>query len=147
MTRPTTDAPCVILNRRMIDAPRERVFQAFTNPQVLARWWGPKGFANTFHRCEVRPGGEWHFTMHAPNGMEFPNRCLFDDVTAPERIVIHHIEPMHDFTLTITLEEAQGATWLVWHMRFTSAEECARVREFVQVANEENLDRLEAQLT
>lgn len=135
-----------IVNERLIQAPRERVFQAFTNPYVLARWWGPKGFTNTFEECDVRPGGSWRFTMHGPQGMDLRNHNVFLEVQAPERIVIQHLQPVHDFTLTVTLAEQGKATRLTWRMRFATAEEHERMKDFIHGANEQNLDRLEAQL-
>lgn len=135
-----------IVNERLIQAPRERVFQAFTNPHVLARWWGPKGFTNTFEECDVRPGGSWRFTMHGPQGVDLRNHNVFLEVQAPERIVIQHLQPVHDFTLTVTLAEQGNATRLTWRMRFATAEEHARMKAFIHDANEQNLDRLEAQL-
>lgn len=146
MTGHSHTDPRDIVNRRTIDAPRELVFQAFTNPQVLARWWGPKGFTNTFTECDVRPGGHWRFTMHAPNGSAFGNHCVFEEIAPPERIVIHHLGPMHDFTLTVTLDKTGNTTDLTWHMRFATAAERERVGSHVAVANEENIDRLVSQL-
>ena len=52
-------------NSRVFDAPRERVFRAWTDPEHLKQWWGPKGFTNTFHEFDMRPGGHWRFVMHA----------------------------------------------------------------------------------
>lgn len=48
-----------IISSREFGVPRERVFRAWTTPDLLARWWGPHGFTNTFHECDVRPGGTW----------------------------------------------------------------------------------------
>ncbi len=58
---------------REIPASVEHVFAAFSDPARLARWWGPAGFTNTFDVCEFKPGGQWSFTMHGPDGANYPN--------------------------------------------------------------------------
>lgn len=65
---------------RVLEAPRERVFRAFSDPAHLERWWGPKGFTNTFHEFDLRPGGNWRFVMHGPDGADFPNESVFVEV-------------------------------------------------------------------
>ena len=135
-----------IASTRAIDAPRERVFAAFVDPEQLARWWGPKGFTNTFHACDPRPGGAWRFVMHGPDGTDYPNESVFTAVVPPERIVIEHLRPMHWFQMTVALAERDGKTTVTWHMLFESPEECDRVKAFVVPANEQNLDRLEEHL-
>lgn len=131
---------------RQLAYPREKVFSAWTDGAALARWWGPKGFRNTFHVFDPRPGGKWTYTMHAPDGSDFLNKCVFVDCARPSRVVIDHLEPMHRFLITATFAERGGGTELIFRQEFESAEEFARVGEFVKKANEENLDRLEAVL-
>ena len=63
-----------IVTTRLLDWPRERVFRAWTDPAHLARWWGPKGFTNTFHEFDLRPGGLWRFVMHGANGADYQNK-------------------------------------------------------------------------
>ncbi|WP_408009937.1 SRPBCC family protein [Pseudalkalibacillus sp. A8] len=135
-----------IVNTRIFDVSRERIFQAFNNPDHLAQWWGPKGFTNTFHEFDFSPDGVWRYTMHGPNGVDYENKSVFIEVVKPERIVLRHLEPNHEFLLTVTLEEREDKTELTWRMLFESAEEYEKIREFCYKANEENLDRLEAQL-
>ena len=134
-----------IFTFRVIDAPRERVFSAFSDPSRLAQWWGPKGFTNTFQEFDLRPGGAWRFTMHGPDGGNYPNESVFD-VVGPERVVIRHVSAPH-FELTITFAEEAGGTRVGWRQLFNSAEERERIARFAVEANEQNLDRLEAQLT
>jgi uncharacterized protein YndB with AHSA1/START domain len=76
---------------RVIDAPRERVFKAFSDPNHLAKWWGPKGFTNTFDEFDLRPGGVWRFVMHGPDAANFPNESVFVEVAVPERVVLKYI--------------------------------------------------------
>jgi uncharacterized protein YndB with AHSA1/START domain len=130
---------------RVLDAPRERVFAAFTDPERLARWWGPKGFRSTFQVFEPRPGGAWRFVMHGPDGGNFPNESIFEELVWPERIVIRHASAPR-FRLHVTFADAGVRTRVGWRQVFDTAEECDRVRAVAVPANEENLDRLSAEL-
>jgi uncharacterized protein YndB with AHSA1/START domain len=133
------------IHSRLVDAPRERVFKAITVPAHLAKWWGPEGFTSTFEVCEPRPGGTWRFVLHGPDGTDYPNQNRFE-VVEPERVVIEHIAQPHHFRLTITLA-AQGEQTLVgWRQVFDTAAEKQRVAQFVIPANEQNLDRLAAEV-
>lgn len=134
-----------ILTTRLFDAPRELAFRAFSDPAVLARWWGPAGFTNTFKAFDFEPGGIWRFVMHGPDGVDYPNESVFTEIVKPERIVFDHVSG-HKFTAIFLLQEQDGKTLLHWIMRFDSAEECAKVRDFVCEANGENMDRLAHQL-
>jgi len=135
------------VNTRFLAMSRERVWATFANPQALAAWWGPNGFTNTFHAFDFRPGGVWKFTMHGPDGAAYAMDHRFVEIVAPERIVIRHLQPAHDFTLTITLAKHDGHTALGWRMVFDDPAEAERVSAFVVPANEQNLDRLEAHLS
>ncbi len=134
-----------IATTRLIDAPRERVFSAFTDPARLARWWGPKGFTNTFREFDPRPGGTWRFIMHGPDGANYENHSTFLDVVPPEHIVFRHDSAPH-FKMTIVLADRDGRTQLSWTQRFDSVEDRDKVARFAVDANEQNLDRLEAEL-
>lgn len=135
-----------IATTRRIDFPRELVFQAFRDPDHLAKWWGPKGFTNTFQEFDFKPGGAWRFVMHGPDGQNYPNKSVFEEVVEPERIVFQHVSG-HRFQMTITLDDQAGKTRIDWRMLFESAVECSRSKPYVVPANEQNLDRLEAELT
>src|SRR4051794_38504484 len=65
---------------REVPAPVEQVFAAISNPARLARWWGPAGFTNTFATCEFKTGGRWSFTMHGPNGANYPNESVSTEI-------------------------------------------------------------------
>jgi uncharacterized protein YndB with AHSA1/START domain len=130
-----------LVTSRLIDAPRERVFSAFSDPAQLQHWWGPNGFTNTFHEFDLRPGGKWRFVMHGPDGANYPNESVFVEVAPAERVVFRH-ESGPRFEMTITFE-SQGAKTLVgWRQVFDTAAECRRVARFAVDANEQNLDRL-----
>lgn len=135
-----------IVSTRVLDAPRELVFRAFSDPDLLARWWGPEGFTNNFQEFDLRPGGAWRFVMRGPDGAEYPMEKVFVEVATPERIVLRHLQPMHRFEMTMTFADEVGRTRLTWRMRFDSAEEVERIRDVLAEANEQNFDRLEAQL-
>ena len=135
-----------LISSRVFDYPREVVFRAVTDPNVLAKWWGPAGFTNIFEICEPRPGGAWRFVMQGPDGTRYPNESEFVEVVPPERIVLVHLRPMHRFVLTMTFADEAGQTRLTWHMLFDSAEEVERIRPYVPAANEQNFDRLQEQL-
>ncbi len=142
---PSSAADRVIETSRLLDFPREFVFEAFRDPKQLAQWWGPAGFTNTFEQFEFKPGGNWRFVMHGPNGANYPNQSTFFEISEPERIVIRH-DCSPYFQMTITLADEAGKTRLGWHMLFNTADECAKVKSFAPAANEQNLDRLSAQL-
>ncbi len=134
-----------IVTTRVLAWPREHVFRAWTEPEHLARWWGPKGFTNTFQEFDPRPGGRWQFVMHGPNGADYPNQSVFVEIVKPERIVFDHLSGPA-FQVTATFAEEAGKTRLTFRMLFETAAECDKVKGFAVGANEENLDRLEAEL-
>jgi uncharacterized protein YndB with AHSA1/START domain len=130
---------------RDIPAPPDQVFAAFTDPTRLARWWGPAGFTNTFNLCEFRTGGRWSFVMHAPNGNTFPNESLFAEVDPPRKVVVQHLsEPK--YLLTIGLTPSATGTVVSWNQAFESAHMAAKLEHIVVPANEQNLDRLAAEV-
>jgi len=126
----TTDTPDLVISR-VFDAPRELVFKAWTEPAMLLRWWGPRGFTNTFHEIDVRPGGTWRFIMHGPDGVDYPNLIVFDEVIRPERLVYTHGSGVEGdpgtFNVTATFEEQGDKTLLTLRMLFPTIEERDRV--------------------
>jgi uncharacterized protein YndB with AHSA1/START domain len=136
---------CDVVSTRVFTAPRERVFEAFSDPRQLAQWWGPKGFTNTIEKFDLRPGGAWRLTMRAPNGAEYPNESEFVEVVKPERIVFDHLRPVHRFLMTMTYETEGSGTRLTWRMH-PESDEGEKMRGFLSAANEENFERLEAHL-
>ena len=129
---------------RVMTAGPQQVYAAFERPELLARWWGPKGFTNTFEQFEFKPGGRWVFTMHGPNGTDYANENAFRELR-PDRIVIEHVSQPH-FVLTVTLTTQGDRTHLSWVQEFDSPEVAAKLRPLITDANEQNLDRLEAVL-
>lgn len=135
-----------VVNTRVFSAPRARVFAAFADPKQVAIWWGPNGFTNTVDELDLRVGGKWRVTMHAPNGADYANESVITDVVVPERLVFQHLGPMHRFEVSHLYSEEGGGTRLTWRMRFESADEVAKLGGFIHKANEENFDRLAAHL-
>lgn len=133
-----------IVSVRTIAAPPDRVFGAFRDAERLQRWWGPKGFTNEFDVFDFRPGGTWQYTMRGPDGTAYPNESRFVDIDDPVRIELDHLRPMHWFRLSMTFEKAGAGTQLSWTMRFEDERE--ELRPILEQANEENFDRLEAEL-
>lgn len=135
-----------IISSRVFFYKREQVFSAWSDPQLLAQWFGPNGFTNTIHLFEFKNGGKWKLTMHGPDGTDYHNENCFTEIISPERIVFDHLEPIHTFTTTVVFEETGGHTRLVLSMVFDLLSEYEKVNEFIAVANQENFDRLETVL-
>lgn len=133
-----------LVTARHFPFPRAALLDAFRDGARLARWWGPAGFTNDFEVFEPRPGGLWRFTMIGPDGARYANECRFIEL-GPDRVVIRHI-PWPRFDLAVTLDDVPGGTRLGWCQRFDTEETCDRVKGIAEPANEENLDRLEAEL-
>lgn len=134
-----------IISHRIIKVPPEVVFKAFTDPALLAQWWGPNGFTNTFETFDLRPGGQWKFIMHGPNGTDYPNLSEFVVIKEPEKIVFNHaVDPL--FQMTIGFEPVEGGTRFSFQMLFETEADCERVKRYAPDANEQNFDRLEAVL-
>jgi uncharacterized protein YndB with AHSA1/START domain len=114
---------------RVFDAPRSLVFEAWTQPEHLARWWGPQGFVNVAWEIDVRPGGAWFRRMQAPDGTLFTKRGVYREVVPPERLVFTYVNEAADGTpgretlVTVTFEEQGARTRLtLLHTGFESAE-------------------------
>jgi uncharacterized protein YndB with AHSA1/START domain len=112
---------------RVFDAPRELVFRMWTDPEHVGRWWGPRGFTTTTHAMDVRPGGEWRFVMHGPDGTDYPNRVVYTEVVPPERLAYRHsgdtpTDPVK-FDVTVTFADEGGKTRLSMRMLFPTAGE------------------------
>jgi uncharacterized protein YndB with AHSA1/START domain len=111
-----------ILITRVFNAPRDLVFQVWTDPQHVAQWWGPTGFTTTTHHMEVKPGGVWRHTMHGPDGRDYPNKIIYLEVVRPERLVYKHAgepetEPV-DFQTIVTFAEEGSQTRVTMQMQF-----------------------------
>ena len=102
-----------IVLTRVFNAPRERVFEAYSRPEHVDRWFGPRGFTTVTHAMEFRPGGAWSFTMTAPDGTVYPNYVVYREIDRPSRLVFDHgssAEQPGEFHVTITFTEEEGGT-------------------------------------
>src|SRR3984893_18896000 len=103
---------------RVFNAPREAVFKAWTDPQQLAKWWGPKGFTNPVCEVDLKPGGALKIVMRAPDGGEYPMQGVFREILPPSRLVFTNIAVDKDGNhiieglTTVTFAEEGGRTKL-----------------------------------
>jgi len=122
-----------IVMSRVLTAPRELVWEAWTNPKHVANWWGPRGFTTTTKRHEFRVGGYWEHVMHGPDGTNYPNKSRFAEIVPLEKIVFSHgggreEGPGATFTATWTFETVEGnKTRLTGRLVFPTPE----ARDFV----------------
>jgi uncharacterized protein YndB with AHSA1/START domain len=125
----TADREMVIT--RVINVPRALVFEAWTQPEHIGNWWGPRGFTTTTHSMDVRPGGEWRFVMHGPDGTNHKNRIVYLEVVKPERLVYNHFGEEGDeeekFQTTVTFLDRGATTEVVMRALFPTV----AAREFV----------------
>jgi len=133
-----------IVSPRIVDATPEAVYAAFADPQRLERWWGPKGFVNRMQAFELQPGGRWHILMTGPDGQSFPNQSVFEDVIPGRRVVYEH--GGHVFRAMLDFAPQGAGTRVTFVMRFPTAADRDAVAPICIPSNEENLDRLEAEL-
>jgi uncharacterized protein YndB with AHSA1/START domain len=142
---PTTP-DCEIVSSRIVNAARDIVYTAWTDPNHLKNWWGPAGFTNTFSEFDLRPGGKWSFIMHGPDKGNYHNECEFIKIDKPVLIAWKRFsKPL--FQVVATFDEVStDKTKIVFKMLFNSVEECNKIKPFVVDKNEENFDRLENEL-
>jgi uncharacterized protein YndB with AHSA1/START domain len=135
-----------IVLSRVFDAPRELVFDAFTRPEHITHWWGPRGFTTTTHSMDFRVGGVWRFVMHGPDGTDYPNDVRYTEIVRPERLAYDHGsddggDP--NFRVVVTFEDRGGKTELSMRLITASAEEVRAMAEFgAPEGGKQTLDRL-----
>jgi len=139
--KPDDQNDATFRSNRVLPYQPQLVFEAFARPELLAQWWGPNGFANTFEVFEFKTGGRWKFVMHGPDGSDHPNENVFLELDGPSRVVIQHVSQPR-FVLTVTLTACESGTAITWTQEFEDSAVAARVRKIVEPANEQNLDRL-----
>lgn len=134
-----------IVTTRIFNFPKSQIFEAFSNPEHFQNWWGPNGHTNTFLDFNFIPGGKWNFIMHAPDGENYPNECVFEQIVPDELIAWIHLG--HPYNALFTFEEiAPAQTRVTFQMTFSSEEETEKLRPFIAPKNEENFDRLEMEI-
>lgn len=131
---------------RIYDAPVKAVWDAWTDPKQVAQWWGPRGFTLTTHSKDLRPGGTWAYTMHGPDGTDYPNKTKYYEVEKYSRLVYDHggnddRPPM--FRVTVTFAELKGRTKMEMTMSFATPEIAEESRKFIKKAGGDSTwDRL-----
>lgn len=138
-----TNLNAEIISSRVLSFSVEQVYHAFENPEILKKWWGPKGFTNTFHEFDLRPEGTWKLTMHGPEKGNYENESVFIEVDKNKRVAWKRIsQPL--FNMVVEFEKIDSkSSKITFQMIFSSFEECDKIRRFATPSNEENFDRLE----
>jgi uncharacterized protein YndB with AHSA1/START domain len=122
---------------RVYDAPVQVVWDAWTDPAQAAQWWGPRGFTITTHSKDLKPGGIWHYTMHGPDGVDYPNKTKYLEVEKCAKLVYDHggndeREPM--FRVTVLFSESKGKTTMDMCMTLPTPEAAEETAKFVKKA-------------
>jgi len=122
---------------RIYDAPVKAVWEAWTDPQQVAQWWGPRGFTITTHSKDLRSGGSWSYTMHGPDGVDYPNTTKYLEVEKHVRLVYDHgghedRPPM--FRVTVLFSELNGKTKMDMTMALPTPEAADAARIFIKKA-------------
>jgi uncharacterized protein YndB with AHSA1/START domain len=116
-----------IVISRLIDAPQDLVFEAFTDQKHVSKWWGPNGFTTTTLIMDLRPGGIWRFVMHGPDGRDYQNLVTYLEISKPKRLVYEH-SGLGDtagikFHATVTFKPVGGKTEVTLRSVFPTAAE------------------------
>jgi uncharacterized protein YndB with AHSA1/START domain len=138
-----------LVTTRVLDAPPETVYNAWTDPTQMARWWGPKNFTNPVCELDVRPGGAWRIVMRAPDGMEYICAGVYSEVVKAERLVFSNNafdregKPLLEGVTSVTFE-AQGAkTKLTLETRVVGkVSYAAQMLDGMEAGWNQSLDRL-----
>ena len=122
---------------RVYDAPVAAVWDAWTDPAQAAKWWGPRGFTITTHSKDLRPGGHWAYTMHGPDGTDYPNKAIYFEVEPQRKLVYDHggsddRPPL--FRVTVLFEEIDGQTHMDMTMSFATPEVAREMVKFIKQA-------------
>lgn len=135
---------------RVLDAPPDLVYRAWTEPQRMQRWFGPKVFTNPVCELDVRVGGAWRIVMQAPDGTQYPCGGVYREVTPGERLVFTNIalteegKPLIDGLTSVTFEEEDGKTKLTLVTRGTGLEpRTAAMLQGMEAGWSQSLDKLE----
>lgn len=140
------DEPLIIMTRTL-DAPRKLVWKAFTEPEHVANWWGPRGVTTKVVKLDLRPGGEWRFEHHMPDGSAYIFKGKYLEVVEPEKLVnTFGIEGMfegRELVETHTFDEVGGKTKYKSVSRFESiADRDGMLASGMEEGARESMDRL-----
>jgi uncharacterized protein YndB with AHSA1/START domain len=129
--------PNEIAITRVYDAPVAVVWDAWTDPEKVAKWWGPRGFTLTTHGKELRPGGSWDYTMHGPDGTDYPNLARYLEVEPLRKLVYDHggsADRPPLFRVTVLFSEREGRTTMEMTMTLPTAQAAEQTRQFIREA-------------
>lgn len=131
---------------RIYDAPVKTVWDAWTDPKQVAQWWGPRGFTLTTHSKDLRSGGSWVYTMHGPDGIDYPNKAKYLEVEKYSRLVYDHggnDDRPAMFRVTVQFTETKGKTKMEMSMALPTPEAAQETRKFIkQAGGDSTWDRL-----
>lgn len=133
------------IRSHFIAAEPSAVFAAMSDPDRVARWWGPDGFSSTIHTFDFQPGGSWVLTMRAPDGTDYPNESRFARIVPDVLWEIEHLNG-HHFVLTLELKASGDGTEVCWRQTFDTVAHYQGLATFVAAANQQNLERLAAEV-
>jgi len=110
-----------VIITRILNAPREVVWEAWTNPKHIVNWWGPDGFTTTIEKMDFRVGGEWRYMMIGPDGTRYPNHMVYKEITPPSKLVSDHGDGERVwFEVSVTLQETGSSTLVTLRQLFPS---------------------------
>lgn len=148
----TTVEERVVVLERTFHAPRQKVFDAFTHPDEVVKWWGPNGWMTEVYSMEVKPGGKWHYCMRGPEGKESWGKVLYHEVKSPERLKYtdmfadaegNAVKGMPETTVTVSFVDFEGNTRLMNRVEFASNADMENVLAMGMVQGvSESWDRL-----
>jgi uncharacterized protein YndB with AHSA1/START domain len=149
----TDETERLLIVERVFDAPRELVWKAWTDPDQLAKWWGPRGWVTANYKLELKPGGVWHYCMRGPEGAESWGKGVYREIVEPERLVYYDVfsdaagstvEGMPGMLITLELADLAGKTKVTSTAEFATAEQLGAIVEMGVVRGlSETWDRLE----
>ena len=120
---------------RIYDAPVKAVWDAWTDTEQVSQWWGPRGFTITTHSKNLKPGGNWDYTMHGPDGVDYPNKTKYLEVEKHSKLVYDHggnDERAPLFRVTVLFSETNGKTKMDMSMALPTAEAANETRKIIQ---------------
>ena len=141
-----------VVYTRVFAAPRDLVFEAWTRPEHVRQWWGPRKYTMTVCEIDLRPGGADRFVQRGPDGNEYPFKGVYREIVPPERLVYTQIFDFpglsdHELLVTVTFDERDGQTLLTGRLLFESVEDRVAAMETGMAHRmAETLDRFEEHL-
>lgn len=133
----TKNKPNEIYIERIYDAPVKVVWDAWVDPKKVAQWWGPRGFTLTNHSKDVKTGGHWDYTMHGPDGVDYPNNTKYLEVEKYSRMVYDHggnAKQAPLFRVTVNFVDLKGKTKMEMTMSLATADAAKETKKFIKKA-------------